>query len=582
MTPVLPKTSGKPAPIPAEIVHRDGGAPVFSESKEGPRKSFQGTNLLQLLLKNSERSPTHILTHPSGAEDGGEPIPRTSGKAEIFRKNGAAYLQKGDFERALASYRAAYAHAPRDEATLLGLARSEGKAGNPLQALEYYNRLIAGNPVLWVARNERFKLRASLSFYYNYFNTHSREEYEGLISKAGKEGKIIDRYLKVERKRFGELFWDLRERSPQEKLENELDGAAQLALGLDHYLKIESPYIRDTYQRHHEWPRETKIAFIKGNLISSFELLALGNLSTERLADNNFISDRLRRCATETLSQTVQFAKEDSDLAVQGMVPLLEAYHALSEGRGEDARKFFSQVQEGGLISLGLDGNAMGDIAFGESRLLIKLSVVESLLKNGKDWEARKIFEDEIPLGLADAYRYLSPYRDAKTRAIGLLATVAWEEEILGRYRDLSLESAFISGELGPFLSQLAEDEVALVHAVRTRLAGASSPDIRSALEDVKASESGELKNFAAKVLEQVTTKSNSGNSPLVQIFSLASHPWMEPWSAKTWLYFADQAEFFHHQPHFRRLIYSAVNAFALEESERERAGAGLKAITNN
>lgn len=513
---------------------RDPFVPTFSDPLAGPEKSFEGTHLFNLLTKKYDRLPTRLLAQnfTSDIERAIPPHPAALRQAEIFRKNGENHFETGEFKKALACYRAAHRLVPQDKGILHGLARSEAKAKNWVPARDYYDRLIALSPGHWIARAERFAVNSRIA-----------------ENRAARGMPPI-------------------ELSDAEILEGNLDKAARIAVSLSR--QLEDVKLSETYLA--EWRNTPQgVNLLKGSFLVPFYFLTWAQLPFPDRADRQFVPDRLRMLATEHFAVWLRFAKADPDPAIRGFVPLLEAYHALFEEREADAKRYFTQVQEEGFRALG-----DGDAALGRKQFYKRLEEVERLIKIGKPDQAWNLFQEQIPLGLADAYRYLKPYDGAKTRLIGLLAIGAWEEDIRARYQTLA-EAAGASDERSdPSLRRLEEEEISLVHAVRDRLAWGISDNIESALLHVQASEQGKLKELAATALWQINSETSPGLLPLSQIFSLASTPWMDPKTADLWLYAADTAEDLPSRKNLQILLYSAVQAFSPNQAQRNQAEAAL------
>lgn len=510
--------------------------PTFSDPPAGPEKSFEGTHLFNLLTKKYDHLPTRLLTQNFAPDIEGAipPHPAALRQAEIFRKNGKNHFETGEFKKALACYRAAHRLLPQDKGILHGFARLEAKAKNWVPARDYYDKLIALSPGHWIARAERFAVNSRIA-----------------------ENRAVRGMPPIEL-------------SDAEILEGNLDRAARIAVSLPRHL--EDVKLLETYLA--EWrnfPLGDKIDLLKGSFLVPFDFLTRAQLPFPGPADPQFVPDRLRILATEHFAVWLRFAKADSDPAIRGFVPLLEAYHALCEGREADAKKYFTQVREEGFRTLG-----DGDVALGRKQFYKRLEEVERLIKFGKPDQARNLFQEQIPLGLADAYRYLKPYDGAKTRLIGLLAIGAWEEDIRARYQTLAEAAGAPDERSDPSLRRLEEGEISLVHAVRDRLAWGTSDNIESALLHVQASERGELKELAATALWQINSETSPG-LPLSKIFSLASTPWMDPNAADLWLFAADTAEDLSSRKKLQILLYSAVHAFSPNRTQRNRAGDDLR-----
>ncbi|MFO1464166.1 MAG: tetratricopeptide repeat protein [bacterium] len=561
MTPPI-APSGSPA-VPLPLPVDDPQAPGKSGPEASPKMPFQGSHVLEGILKKTGRVPTHPLTaqppQPEGPSSK-EVTPDQAKKAESFRRKGDEYFKKENFKKALGYYQKAHQTNPGDVRILLSLAKAEHATGDLFQAHDHYNELLLLDPSLLQVR----ALRTDAN-----------------LSVLAQMKQIMPRVPKEKQAEFVKTVQIL-------QLELGLDRAALLAHNADKEIEGLKAAEQGLAKLHGKSKAEKEKA-CQQLLGMAMETLDLAQLPPLDPKDAKLIPEKLGMLAKEVFGVLARFAKADNDPALQRLAPLFEAYQALTDGRTEDAVKAFETVREQGLKLLG-----DGDAAKGEKALLEKLEKAGKSIAAKDGASAEKIFQEEIPPGLADAYGFLKQYEGEKTRMASLVATNAWEEEISSRYTASAKDANGFWGQFGQAwdiansqdtsLDKLAKEErkeLDLLAAVRSRLALGKSVNIEGALKDIVATESGDLKDRAAAFLAKLASGSDTGSLPVLKLIRLSGQAKLDTGTADTLLSSADLIGTFGACPKTRSAIYGTVSILSGDPGRRATAEAALKKLEN-
>lgn len=547
MTPPISPSGSSAAVLPPLP---DNPLPPGSSNPEGSKvKPFEGSHLLNGILKKSGRVPTHpLIAKPPQGEPPSrtEVSPSEAKKAESFRRKGDEYFKKENFKKALGYYTKAHKTNPTDARILLSLAKAEHATGDLFKAHDHYNDLLALDPSLLVARALRSDANQTILMHM-----------QRIAPKITAEQK--DDFIKT-----GQAL----------TLEMSMDRAALLAHNIDKELEGLKA-MEENLAKLHDKPKAEKEKAYQALLAMAMQSMDLAELPALDPKDEKIIPENLGKLTKEILAVLSRFAKADKENSLQRLAPLFEAYVALSEGRTDDAIASFEAVREDGLKLLG-----EGDRVKGENLLKEKLAKTD------------EAYREDIPPGLADAYFYLKRIENEKTRQVGLTATGAWEEEINDRYAAKAKEANGFWGQFGQFtdlvrgkmtthdrLAKEAYKELSVVRAVRDRLASGKAFTLEEALKDIEAKETGDLKAQASIVLGQAARGENSGYLPLSQILQWTRSPKMEPDAAKALLNSVQASASPGAHPQWRRLVYSSVETLCRDKEQKDKAVDALKKL---
>lgn len=557
MTP--PIASGG-SPVPVSPIPEDPKAAGAGGAEGSKPKPFEGSHLLNGILKKSGRVPTHPLTAktPQGETPAKEVTPADAKKANSFRLKGDEHFKKENFKKALAYYEMARKANPGDAQILLSLAKAEHATGNLLHAHDHYNELLASDPSQLVVR----ALRSDAN--------------QAILMQMQRMAPKIKPEQQAEFIKMGQML----------TLEMAADRATLLAHNADKELEGLKG-MEQTLATLHGKPKADKERACQALLAMAMDTLDLAQLPAQDPKDAELIPEKLGLMTKEIFGVLARFAKADPDPALQRLAPLFEGYQALLEGNTEAAMKSFEVVREEGLKVLG-----EGDAEKGEKILQERMEKAAKALAANDPAGAEKIYQEEIPPGLADAYIYLKQFEAQKTRMVSLVATAAWEEDVNARHAEGAKKANGFWSMFGEFVDVVGGDpteqdklaiaarkELNLVHAVRDRLALGKANTLEEALKDVEATETGELKDQATAQLDQIAKGEDPGILPLSKVVELTKKPKMSSDAAGTLMSFADSMGTFGGRPKMRTLLYAAVQSFSKDKEHQDRAASALKEL---
>ncbi len=557
MTPPI-AANGSPVPVPP--IHEDPKAAGAGGAEGVKPKPFEGSHLLNGILKKSGRVPTHPLTAkpPQGEAPAKEVTPADAKKANSFRLKGDEYFKKENFKKALAYYEMARKANPGDTQILLSLAKAEHATGNLLQAHDHYNELLASDPSLLIVRALRSDANQAILMQMQRMASKIKPEQQAEFLKTG---QILT-------------------------LEMAVDRAALLAHNADKELEGLKA-MEQNLAKLHDKPKADKEKACQALLAMAMDTLDLAQLPAQDPKDAELIPEKLGLLTKEIFGALARFAKADKDPALQRLAPLFEGYQALCEGKTDEAMKAFETVREEGLKTLG-----DGDAEKGEKVLQERMEKAAKALAADDPAGAEKIYQEEIPPGLADAYIYLKQFDAQKTRLVSLVAIAAWEEDVNARHASAAKKANGFWSMFGEFsdvvqgkqteqdkLAIAARKELNLVHAVRNRLAVGKCSTLEEALKDVEATEKGELKDQASSLLAQVAKGEDPGILPLSKIVEFTKKPKMSSEAAGVLMSYADSMGTFGGRPKMRTLLYAAVQSFSKDKEHQDKAAEALKEL---
>lgn len=557
MTPPI-ASGGSPVPVPPIV--QDPKAAGAGGAEGAKPKPFEGSHLLNGILKKSGRVPTHPLTAkpPQGETPAKEVTPADAKKANSFRLKGEEYFKKENFKKALAYYEMAHKANPGDAQILLSLAKAEHATGNLLQAHDHYNELLAADPSLLDVRALRSDANQAILMQMRRMAPKIKPEQQAEFLKTG---QILT-------------------------LEMAVDRAALLAHNADKELEG-LKVMEQNLAKLHDRPKAEKEKACQALLAMAMDTLDLAQLPAQDPKDAELIPEKLGLLTKEIFGALARFAKADKDPALQRLAPLFEGYQALCEGKTDEAMKAFEAVREEGLKTLG-----DGDAEKGEKVLQERMEKAAKALAANDPAGAEKIYQEEIPPGLADAYIYLKQFDAQKTRMVSLVAIAAWEEDVDARHAAGAKEANGFWSMFGEFsdvvqgkqtdqdkLAIAARKELNLVHAVRDRLALGKANTLEEALKDVEATEKGELKDQATALLAQVAKGEDPGILPLSKVVEFTKQPKMSSEAAGTLMSYADSMGTFGGRPKMRTLLYAAVQIFSNDKAHQDKAAEALKEL---
>lgn len=553
MTPPIPSSGSAAVAYPPSEDPQGTGAAGPQGSQPKP---FEGSQVLNGILKKTGRVPTHPLT-AQPPKPKAEVTAADAKKAEDFRKKGDEYIGKKNLKKALGYYQNAHKANPNDPKILLSLAKAEHLSGDLLRAHDHYNELLASDPGLLEVRALR------------------GDAVQGILAHMQKIAPKIPKEKQQEFLLTGQML----------TLELSMDRAALLAHGVDKEIEGLKQAEKELEKLHGKSKAE-KEQICQRLLAMAMDAINLAQLPAANPKDAELIPEKLNLLTREIFAILARFAHADSDPALKRLAPLFLAYQRLGEGKTEDAIQAFEIVREEGFKSLG-----GGDAAKGEGILKDKLDKAAKAFA-AKDGPAVEKIMSEIPPGLADAHAYLKTFESEKTRMMSLVAVAAWEEDVDAFYQKKARDADGFWDQPGVFWdtvwgNQSSQDKIAkehrrdmnLVHAVRMRLATGKAATLEAALKNVEATETGELKGQATVALAKAAKGEDQGVLPLSKVLSFTAKPKMDKGSAEALMSTADLAGTFGGRPKLRTLMYYAVYSSSPDPVQKAKAGGELKKL---
>jgi len=524
---------------------------------------FFGSHLLGEIIQTTGRVPTHPLTAQPPKPDAPkkEVSPQAVKKAESFDKKAQEYLDKKNYKKALAYYKMALDQNPNDGAAQLGRAKMEHATGDLLAAHDHYTDLLAADP----SSQEVKALRSNV-------DQIILQNFQQMAPRVPKEKQA--EFMKMAQTLL---------------LESTMDRASLLAHNADQELEgLKSK--EKMLAEFHGKSKQEKEAACQTLLGIAMDTLDIAQLPPLDPKDATLIPEKLGAISKEVLGVLARFAAADEDPALKRLAPLFAAYQALLDGNNKDAETAFRTVREDGMKLLG-----NGDAEKGEKLLKEKIEKANKAIQENDPATAEKIFQEELPPGLADAYLFLQQIDAARTQSLSLFAVDAWEEQIYSRYDGLKKDAKGFWSKPGLVwdgvwgnknnidkLDEKMRGEINVVSAVRGRLSTGRCANIEEALKDVVATESGDLKDGAAAALGMAKAGIDPGTFPLSKLMGLVNDSRnMNDTTANSLLSVGGTLGTFKALPKLRTFLYSTVRTYSTDSKIQADAEAGLKKVAD-
>lgn len=387
-------------------------------------------------------------------------------------------------KKAFELYQKAFAADPKNGQVVLRLARLAFEMQDPISAHDYISFYIDTNPDDWKKRGVRLQVNEfilqAMEANFKSLKDNEKAEAQQIVQQCVYE-TLLDNAI-VLANTSSEQIEGLK------KNEKEMEGL-------------------------HKGKQEDKLKVlgaINANIQKMTQMIAIAQTDPK---NGPKVRTELTKIASEAYGLLFRFANADEDPEIKKLAPSFEASYLLAQGKVDEAQRPLQTVRSEGYKKLG-----DGDEAKGREKLLKLIADAKKLMEEKKPEEAQKLFADVSPV-FYEAHVLLERIEGEHLLRANQAVMEIWKKETRDKWNkkrdDANSGFAFVGGSISAAFRGIVGDgkttfddineeigkEEDLHHAVMKRLNSGSATTIKAALEDIKAKESGALKDSATELL---------------------------------------------------------------------------------